>query len=1440
MDIFFSFFDFCLNIKDSIFSLYCVEKNMAVCSLVKEKIVIPIPFACAAFPYLYIFGKSIPTQHGVPTHYVRHVLTQYDQRIARDNRHLMLLFNQQQRHAVVRSAKGLFVKNHPKFVNAFTKLVNMEEWRVKVRQASANPKSKEGREIIREISPIMKAIGGAVPHGALQRATNFAALTSTAAIFGAPSYFVTFSPDEVHSGWVIRFGLPKIPLTKSAFEKLMSSIRSGSAVWSPDGEGEEIRITEYNLQYRASRNPAAAALFFEQLVRVVMEYLFGVKIESDVKVTKPSERKGIFGGGRAAVGVVETQARGALHAHFLVWTKVTPSHFQALAQFPTLFARAMDAIVMRIVCTESPVGWHLWHMIQRWHHRSIPHAALFQCPSRLTDPMGNASYHALHMNTMQMHRHVRTCLKGEDLDKPETVVCRLHRPTAVSDSSRAVELFPVFNHITQKIVGVEPREVVPRKVDDEDIRYYLYGDRRELDVVMKRTFFNADELFASLEEEEAGTGGHGSLPSLFSDLRDSDSDVVRHLRDLLLLPTSVVELSGLLLKAGCSPELRAELLQILQSNCTPADAKKRVWKLALSCRNAYLVEFCKALAEVNGCNNNCQMIFGEAGAKAALFYLLKYMNKQDDKLAEVIPLLLHAREHVEKYGSEADDASTELGEARRTAVRLVNEINGKAEVSDCLAAASLIGLPSLLSSNSFVRINVPAAVACVRSKIAVDNQHSVDAAYDDDLSDESDAVVFNGDLDIGGNTVDLAGLADSGSSNPVVVSHGGVMVEKTVSISSEDDVHTLGLQTPYLLSTGEVVVVSLVDRYKYRGPEAAEMNLLEYCCCVRTEKKKKKKKKGGAKSTRKTRGSTHQDGDGGEDEQHYCDDGAHEADNGATGGSSDDGASDNSSDDVDSNDAGPQRRGGREENFRFEFDARCPIAGEYYQTVLSKLQSPMLTGGGLPKLPSYEVNEEHRRKWERVADNFGAYVVTLLCPWDLENLVPKFELSWNGLTHLIQYLRQQVADEADVDKVTTARTRLGIMKNLGSMSISSDSLLLHSKFRSQNADHVMIQKDPMTEFEELVAFSGGSRTEVVVPMGHDDSRGEGDAFVHSVMDVLPQEIADAIEDVSTQVNKLMAETGARKDDSNRQLKQHLNRIKHAKNTLEAFTRTLANDPLVFRGDAVVSGDGSGVAVNTCNTVPQSLLRKEAFLEESWRGVDVLQKLKEMQSHARVDGARSDDDHAQSSSANNSEFFASICDEARMKTFCSSVLGDVKPNSSQMHLLLKICRKMADTIAALQFGSDSPEPIRWIVQGSPGVGKSFLVQCIVKCVNALNDRIQNDQFAARVQCAAYTGVACTSLPQGRTVHNLFHFPIFSRNKQSRSDISSSAASSDKLVRARMRSDFDGVRLLIIDEVSLDGEVVFLFLPLAEKKILVMQKWRRDSEIDLCFHVFCRYP
>jgi hypothetical protein len=140
--------------------------------------------------------------------------------------------------------------------------------------------------------------------------------------FGRPGIWGTLNPSDADSNLILKLGNYTIDLDDIFRHPLP---------------------TRHQRKVFLARHPVAAARFF----RKVMELALSILIGSD----KQGRKKGLFGHCKAHYATIESQGRGSLHAHFLLWLDEQPLQediLEALQQdeeFKALFTEYLDAII---------------------------------------------------------------------------------------------------------------------------------------------------------------------------------------------------------------------------------------------------------------------------------------------------------------------------------------------------------------------------------------------------------------------------------------------------------------------------------------------------------------------------------------------------------------------------------------------------------------------------------------------------------------------------------------------------------------------------------------------------------------------------------------------------------------------------------------------------------------------------------------------------------------------------------------------------------------------------------------------------------------------------------------------------------------------------------------------------------------------------------------
>ncbi|KAF5338632.1 hypothetical protein D9611_012774 [Ephemerocybe angulata] len=142
--------------------------------------------------------------------------------------------------------------------------------------------------VLASISPIARDIPGTVSQKIKMRNEIRAIISQR----GSPTLFVTINPSDYHHPIVTV--LAKRPLTKDHLDDLDN-------------------LTSSDRARTALKHPVACAQFFD----VIMRNFISIVLRCDKKKKSP----GIFGQCECYYGTVETQGRGSLHCHMLIWLK---------------------------------------------------------------------------------------------------------------------------------------------------------------------------------------------------------------------------------------------------------------------------------------------------------------------------------------------------------------------------------------------------------------------------------------------------------------------------------------------------------------------------------------------------------------------------------------------------------------------------------------------------------------------------------------------------------------------------------------------------------------------------------------------------------------------------------------------------------------------------------------------------------------------------------------------------------------------------------------------------------------------------------------------------------------------------------------------------------------------------------------------------------------
>jgi hypothetical protein len=336
------------------------------------------------FPWVFMFGKvGMPPNSGVNMELRRRLLLQYDRRFEREPALIFLLFNQMQRH---RAAQNIVTAPPGTIddINALAALPNIEDVLAEAFSEHPSDAGKETRKLIMRGLQIGES---SVPFARTEMDRAFTTMIGMMRWFGCPLIFLTITPLAIDSAFALKL---------CAF-------------------GETIDIRSYDERSKAVlQSPAMSSVYFQKMIGFILEEVVCIP-ETSAKKTKADDATacvGIFGQCVAEAHTVEVQGRTALHAHMLIWSKISPEYIQQcwhtdMVDKMEQIRKFMEHI---LVVKMPPEFWEVSDAI--WNDKTPGriHAKLDPPGLNAALPEDLRLYH--NVNNNQLHRqHKPTCFK---------------------------------------------------------------------------------------------------------------------------------------------------------------------------------------------------------------------------------------------------------------------------------------------------------------------------------------------------------------------------------------------------------------------------------------------------------------------------------------------------------------------------------------------------------------------------------------------------------------------------------------------------------------------------------------------------------------------------------------------------------------------------------------------------------------------------------------------------------------------------------------------------------------------------------------------------------------------------------------------------------------------------------------------------------------------
>ena len=739
----------------------------------------------SAFPSVFMLGKSYPKKSLLDPHQMEHLLLQHTHAAATNKELLFYLFDCKSRHRVIKNLAAKVRKN-PTAFNDYAKLVTSQKFREQVCKAAADPSSDAAKSVMRMVLPVL-AFGSrnSTVSNIAGDTTMHAHGMAMAKRYGPNTSLVTVTPDDVNNPTSFRFSLiapdnKSFPAT--AHDDFFDKLQSGQKV----SQGNVKIPTDYTRRFKAaSGNPVAVALEFRAMMENVVQILIGCPLNFQPgtnsgqkrtwyfksKAKNSPHQKGIFGHVIAYFGCVETQARGALHFHIVIWGGITPHLLEKAASFPDICAsieKALDSMLIAHI----PRSVHVKDILaQKMKETSFGRANLptfakiYPTMKHVPSPrMQKKWLHDFWDNTLRtgIHKHTFTC------KQPPAGIhrCRGARPAGNCSATLPVMLevppevwtmsinkktsrslaqitptvsskpIPVAPDPSQRNVFHQPFPLPCKELIVWELKRPLLDPLPCLPVKLQKAWKDVQrnehgprfsEHFC-VEVSETCTEG-----KQFDTLMEAKEFCMKNIMECLRENSSATDSNAIEAFLKWFDEL--DPVQVLTIYDDLSDQ--------ICQRNGMVTETNPILSHVTGASTNAILIGNTQQASAALFYVLPYLCKSKFALEACLVALENAQRHVEEFPSVAKNVGTNTRTVQHMFTKVLNDLSRSVEMSDTQVALDLLNTGSEFTSDSYHYFGADFSVnhfhaQCATSFQCAEKTCFQDTVEEDDVNDDED------------------------------------------------------------------------------------------------------------------------------------------------------------------------------------------------------------------------------------------------------------------------------------------------------------------------------------------------------------------------------------------------------------------------------------------------------------------------------------------------------------------------------------------------------------------------------------------------------------------------------------------------------------------------------------------------------------------------------
>ena len=710
----------------------------------------------SAFPNVFLLGKAYGKKSLMSPAEMEHLLLQHTRAAATDRELLFYLFDCKSRHSIIRNFAAK-VRKDPEAFAQFAALVRDKAFQEDIKYAAANPDSDTAERVLRTVRQVLSV--GARGHflaGSLGDTTSVSRAMACARRYGGAFTMVTGTPDDINNPTSLRLALKQ--LDNASFPACVdaATLERISSNRDSDVEGNVQIPKSYSDRVKAAvGNPVAVACEFRALLENVVQVLVGCPLDFQPGTNGKQVRtwhfkssssnsphhKGIFGHVTAVFGCVETQDRGALHFHIIIWGGLSPDLLSEAAAFPEV-CNMISTVIDSMFTAELPAHVHVRDMCLQ-HMKASPEgrakvprsAATYAAMRPVPLPSAEAEWKNYFWHNVLrtgIHSHSFTCKKPpagrfrcRGAYPAGNVPCSGPLPLRTRqediDALEAGEI--ALSQVVPSVSCRIPEPLPPPHLRDHSRQPLPPTDNRLIVWELKRPHLEPLPPLLNHHLE-----AHGRIKDHIS---SSSSDSC-HAEDERTLEEAkafcIATLRGALRDdspsgtfVGDTTQLAPTILQWLHQ-LHPASVVHVYLELCreLPDRNGYVVATNPTLSNATGSASNAIFLGNSQQSTCALFYVVPYVCKSKVAMDACLSALEAAQRHIEKFPSIADDSGTDKRAVQHMFTRVLNNLSRSIHVSDTQVALSLLNMDLEVASDSFKFYGADAAVNHCTSMLGLD------------------------------------------------------------------------------------------------------------------------------------------------------------------------------------------------------------------------------------------------------------------------------------------------------------------------------------------------------------------------------------------------------------------------------------------------------------------------------------------------------------------------------------------------------------------------------------------------------------------------------------------------------------------------------------------------------------------------------------------------